>query len=87
MRLLVCAIFGVALFLTGTAQGQQGVPDKMGGTGYAKQVGKSCSVYANACLKNNPSASGKCQSARVRCMETGTFVGPQGASFSGLAKN
>jgi hypothetical protein len=77
------AIIGLC---AGSAYAQQGVPDKMGGTGYSKQISKTCSVYANACVVNNPSAKDKCESARSRCMATGTFTGPQGKSFSGLAK-
>lgn len=68
------------------AHGQQGVPDKMGGTGYAKQGGKTCSAATSACLRNNPVSADKCEAARANCMQTGTFKGPRGGSFSGLAK-
>jgi hypothetical protein len=84
MRLFwAAAIIGL---WAGSAYAQQGVPDKMGGTGYSKQFSKTCSVYANACVLNNPGAKEKCESARAKCMATGTFTGPQGKSFSGLAK-
>jgi hypothetical protein len=84
MRTLNAA--AILAILTAPAYGQIGPPDKMGGTGYAKQFGKTCSGYANTCVQNNPGKTDKCQSARAKCMETGTFVGPQGRSFSGLAK-
>jgi hypothetical protein len=76
----------IILSLSGSVHAQ-GVPDKMGGTGYAKQGGKTCSSYAAICVRNNPGASDKCQSAQAACMQTGTFKGPQGKSYSGLAKN
>ena len=85
MRALLSAIV-IPLFLVGPVSAQYGVPDKMGGTGYAKQAGKSCSAYADVCVRNNAGKADKCQSAREKCMQTGTFVGPQGKSFSGLAK-
>jgi hypothetical protein len=83
------AIFGLmVIFAFGLSpvHSQQGVPDKMGGTGYAKQSGKTCSAAAGVCRKNNPGAADKCESARAGCMQTGTFVGPKGTAFSGLAK-
>ncbi len=82
---IFCVAAAVAL-MAGSAYAQQGVPDKMGGTGYSKQAGKTCSAYAGACVKNNPGAKDKCESERAKCMTTGRFTGPQGASFSGLAK-
>ena len=86
MRIFRTAAIVIAI-LAGPAYGQIGMPDKMGGTGYAKQVSKSCSVYANTCTLKNRNVADKCQAAGARCMQTGTFVTPQGKSFSGLAKN
>jgi len=84
MRVLKVASILVMLMVP--AYGQIGPPDKMGGTGYAKQFGKTCSAYASKCVQNNPGKTDQCQSASTRCMQTGTFVGPQGKSFSGLLK-
>jgi hypothetical protein len=84
MRIFAAAT--LVVLLAGPTFAQQGVPDKMGGTGYAKQSGKTCSAYANACVKNNPGAKDKCQSERANCMATGNFTGPQGKSYSGLMK-
>jgi hypothetical protein len=85
MRILSTATLIVTLALP--AYAQSGLPDKMGGTGYSKQFSKTCSVYANACSLNIPNAADKCQAARAKCLQTGTFTNPKGKSFSGLAKN
>lgn len=85
MRKGFCAVAALVL-LALPAHGQQGVPDKMGGTGYAKEARKTCSAAASICLKYNPGSADKCQAARANCMQTGTFTGPQGSSTSGLAK-
>jgi hypothetical protein len=85
MKILSAAAMIVTL--AAPAYAQIGPPDKMGGTGYSKQFTKSCSVYANQCALNNPGAANKCQSARAQCLQTGTFKGPKGKAFSGLAKN
>ena len=46
---------------------------------------KTCSAYAQACATRNNN-SPLCQSARERCLATGTFQGPAGGVFNGLAR-
>lgn len=46
---------------------------------------KTCSAYAQVCASRNGN-SPQCQSARENCMHTGTFRGPRGGVFSGLAR-
>jgi hypothetical protein len=84
MRTFIMALF--VLLTAVPAFAQFGPADKMGGTGRSKQIGKSCSAYANVCVLNNPAAKDKCESARANCMATGTFKGPKGSTFSGMLK-
>ena len=46
---------------------------------------KTCSAYARICRSNN-SNSPACQTSFSNCMNTGTFVGPQGATFTGMIR-
>lgn len=46
---------------------------------------KTCSAYANLCRKNNAN-SPACQTSYSNCMTTGVFVGPKGATFSGMTR-
>jgi hypothetical protein len=43
----------------------------------------TCSGYVGICTRRGNKAS-VCQAAGVQCMQTGVFVGPQGAQFGGL---
>jgi hypothetical protein len=79
---LLLALFALSTHTPASSQ----VLNNMSGKTNVHNASKSCSAYATACVKTNAGAGAKCQSARARCMETGTFVGVQGQSFSGLAK-
>jgi len=46
---------------------------------------KTCSGYATACSHRNE-GSPMCETSRAQCMQTGTFRGPKGGVFSGLAR-
>jgi hypothetical protein len=56
-------------------------PQKCGG-GAPK---KSCSSYAQFCVSRTRNVSG-CQAAPDGCMQTGTWRGPMGGVFSGVAR-
>jgi hypothetical protein len=45
----------------------------------------TCSGYVGICTRRGNKAS-VCQAAGAQCMQTGVFVGPQGAQFGGLEK-
>ncbi|WP_454620452.1 hypothetical protein [Bradyrhizobium cenepequi] len=61
------------------------------GTGLQKgATAGSCSSAVSVCISRaagNKAIEGKCQAAGNRCRSTGTFVGPNGKSASGLQKN
>jgi hypothetical protein len=72
----------------GTATGDNMCAPVAGGRGLGNR--RTCTQQAMACTKYNgtsPSLAAKCEPARERCIQTGTFVGPQGQAFPGLAKN
>jgi hypothetical protein len=46
---------------------------------------KTCSSYAKICRRNNAN-SPACQTSYSNCMATGVFVGPKGATFSGMTR-
>jgi hypothetical protein len=51
-----------------------------------KEAGKkTCSSYAKLCGRNNAN-SPACQTSYSNCMATGVFVGPKGATFSGMTR-
>ena len=55
-----------------------------------QRTSKTCTSYGQACISrnaNSPELAAKCQSSQARCMETGTFVGPRGRVFTGVAKS
>jgi hypothetical protein len=58
-----------------------------GGTCNVKTTPKTCTGMGNVCTKRNgPSSATRCAQAVVSCMQTGVFVGPQGAVVNDLAK-
>jgi hypothetical protein len=58
-------------------------PAKCKGGGGGMQ--KTCSAYEQACFSRTGNVSG-CQAAHKGCMQTGTWRGPMGGVFSGIAR-
>ena len=50
------------------------------------QGGKTCSGAVQRCKKIAPTSAAACVSAGETCKQSGTFTGPGGKSFPGLAK-
>jgi hypothetical protein len=48
--------------------------------------GGTCSGAVQRCKKNVPASAAACVSAGESCKQSGTFTGPGGKSFPGLAK-
>src|SRR5829696_4894677 len=48
-------------------------------------AGKTCSSFASICRINN-AKSPACKASYSNCMATGVFVGPKGATFSGVPR-
>jgi hypothetical protein len=56
-----------------------------GGSG-GGHSGKTCSGAVQHCKKIAPASAAACVSAGESCKQSGTFTGPGGKSFPGLAK-
>ena len=69
----------------GSTRGQNCVAGQCGPRRAGRMGQMSCSSLAQICQRRNAN-SPACQTSRANCMSTGVFVGPQGATFSGVRR-
>jgi hypothetical protein len=94
LSLSICAAFLTAPVIASVMDGK-GSPGSFRGERQREQAfrklknnagsGKTCSAYASICRRNNAN-SPACQTSYSNCMATGVFVGPKGATFSGVTR-